>query len=383
MISAILYRKYLKKKEPRETGLALVSASTNRFAFSSSIAADTWHPQKDPKAYEWWYFDALSDDHREAVVLVFLDNFIYSPRYNNKTAGSGHGNSRGQPGRFPAVSFTYFADNKQIYRAESEFSASEFKASENSPECRIGDSSFHFDSAPYGSGYIVSVNLPLSRKRTLHADLEWLSIESDFGSAPFCYDESAHCWNMVAPRSDVSGKITVEDARGRILDSRTFRGTGYHDHNLDNRWLAKTVREWHWGRAHFTDSTLVFCRYIEDGEDEPSTQLILVKDGELQKREVLCEQQDYIRDKYGIRYPTRLSLLSEDNIRVETRPLKVIDSSFYHLRFLSSMTMSGLGGREHSTYGITEFIAPRALKYRWLNWISDLRIGRNGRGPRI
>lgn len=358
--------------------MASTSASTDRFAFSSSIAADTWHPQKDPKAYEWWYFDALSDDHREAIVIVFLDNFIYSPRYNRDPQRA---KETGE--RFPAVSFTYFADNKQIYRAESEFCAKDFAANENSPECQIAGSGFHFDSAPYGSGYIVNVNLPLSRNRTLRAELEWLSIESDFGNAPFCYDESAHCWNMVAPRSDVSGKIVVENARGRVVDSRTFRGTGYHDHNLDNRWLAKTVRQWHWGRAHFTDSTMVFCRYHEDGEAEPVSQLILVREGELQRRQVVWDEQQHIRDRYGIRYPTRLTMLAGDGIRVETRPLKVIDSSFYHLRFLSTMSMSGIGDREHDTLGITEFIAPRALRYRWLNWISDLRTGRNGRGPRL
>lgn len=355
-------------------------ASTDRFVFSSSIAADTWHPQKDPKAYEWWYFDALSDDGSEAIVIVFLDNFIYSPRYNSDAEGSFNG---GGPIRFPAVSFTYFAHGKQVYRAESEFPADQFLASETAPECRIGNSGFYFDSASYGSGYAVNIDLPLSRNRRLEASFEWLSIESDFGSAPFCYDETAHCWNMVAPRSDVSGKITVTDSRGRKIESRSFRGTGYHDHNLDNRWLAKTVKEWHWGRAHFADSTAIFCRYAEIGEERPKTRLMLVKDGLLERRNARCEEHDYIRDRYGIRYPTQLKLASEDDVRLEARPLKVIDSSFYHLRFLSSMKLWMPDGREHVTTGITEFIAPRALKYRWLNWLNDLRTGRNGKGPLI
>lgn len=360
--------------------MVLANPSTDRFVFSSSIAADTWHPQKDPKAYEWWYFDALSDDANEAIVIVFLDNFIYSPRYNAEAVVNG---DRDEDRRYPAVSFTYFAGGKQVYRAVSEFAAKDFRANEKSPECRIGNSSFHFDSASYGSGYVVSIDLPLSRNRKLRADLEWLSIESDFASAPFCYDDTAHCWNMVAPRSDVSGKIVVVDARGRTSDSQSFRGTGYHDHNLDNRWLAKTVKEWHWGRAHFTDSTAVFCRYSEIGEEKPKSQLLLIKDGELERREVEGEEQDYVRDRFGVRYPTHLDVVSEDGVRLETRPLKVIDSSFYHLRFLSSFVLSGVGGVERSTTGITEFIAPRALKYRWLNRLSDLRTGRNDKGPRL
>ena len=58
------------------------------FAFSSSVSADVWHPQKHPKAYEWWYFDALSDHGDEGVIIVFLDNFIYSPRYNAREPGA-------------------------------------------------------------------------------------------------------------------------------------------------------------------------------------------------------------------------------------------------------------------------------------------------------
>lgn len=346
--------------------------STDRFVFSSSIAADTWHPQKDAKAYEWWYFDALSDDGTEALVVVFLDNFIYSPRYNAQETGPEDG------GRFPAVSFTYFANGKVVYRAESEFSPEEFSASEKEPKCSIGSSGFRYDSASYGSGYLVSIELPLSRGRLLRANLEWLSIESNFTDDPVCYDEQAHCWNMVAPRSDVSGKITVTDGRGRVSETKSFRGTGYHDHNLDNRWLAKTVKEWHWGRAHFADATAVFCRYGEIGEDEPRSKLMLVSEGRLENYDAKCDEENYVRDKFGIRYPTNLSMSSEA-ANIQTRPVKVIDSSFYHLRFLSSFKLSLPDGREHETLGITEFIAPRALKYRWLNWLSDLRTGRNGK----
>ena len=355
-----------------------------RFAFSSSILADVWHPQKDPKAYEWWYFDALSDGGSEAVVIVFLDNFIYSPRYNTigKTEASGS-SAVSENQRFPAVSITYYRDGKPVYRAVSEYPAEQFTASENSPECRIGKSSFRYQSASYGSGYVISVDIPLSRNRRLEANFEWLSIESDFESAPFCYEDSSHCWNMVAPRSDVSGKITVFDSRGRKLDVKTFRGTGYHDHNLDNRWLAKTVRDWHWGRAHFADCTAIFYRYSEIGDDTPSTRLFVIRDGELQIREVQYEEQKHARDKFGIRYPTSLRLISDDGTQMDSRPLKIIDSSLYHLRFLSSITLRLADGKQHHTTGITEFIAPKALKHRWLNRLSDLRTGKNGKGPLI
>lgn len=348
--------------------------SADKFAFSSSVSADVWHPQKDAKAYEWWYFDALSDHADEGVVIIFLDNFIYSPRYN-----AGESPADGHPTRFPAISFTYFRDGKTVYRSISEFREDEFYASRERPECRIGESSFKFQSAAYGSGYLVTINASLSGDRRLEATFEWLSIESDFAPDSFSYRESSHCWNMVVPRSDVSGKITVFDKKGRSIDRRQFRGTGYHDHNLDNRWLAKTVRDWHWGRAHFAESTAVFYRYCEIGDNTPSTKLLVVQNGELRERTAQYEEQNYVRDKLGIRYPTRLRLISEDDMRLRVKPIKVIDSSFYYLRFLSEITLTLNDGVPHETMGITEFLAPKTLKYRWLNWLSDFRTGKNGK----
>ena len=371
------------------------TTSTDGFAFSSSVKADVWHPQKDSKAYEWWYFDALSDDGNEAVVIVFLDNFVYSPRYNRSEPPASAGgvdvramslppaNAGGSDKKYPAVSFTYFRDGKPVYRSINEFTADAFTASEQIPECKIGESSFRFESASYGSGYTVSIKANLFRDRHLEAHFEWLLIEGDLSPEAFCYQESSHCWNMVAPRSDVTGKITVSNRRGKTLDVRQFRGTGYHDHNLDNRWLAKTVRDWHWGRAHFADATAVFYRYCEIGDDTPSTKLFVIQDGKLESRSVEYEEQNYVRNKLGIKYPTRLRLISEDNTRLLVKPLKVIDSSFYYLRFLSEISLTLEDGKTRITNGITEFLAPKALKHRWLNWLSDMRVGKNGKGPRL
>jgi len=49
-----------------------------KFAFSSCVASDVWHLKENAKGYEWWYFDALSDDGRDGIVIIFLDNFIGS-----------------------------------------------------------------------------------------------------------------------------------------------------------------------------------------------------------------------------------------------------------------------------------------------------------------
>lgn len=354
--------------------VAAQKLAAGKFAFSSSVEADVWHPGKPAGAYEWWYFDALSTGGKEAVVITFLDNLVYSPRYNAANPdGKNH----------PAVSFVYYENGRPLYRTVNEFEGGEFSASGEEPQCRIGESSFKFESAPYGSGYVVSINAYLSGGRRLKAHFEWLSIEADLSPGTFCHEENSHCWNMVAPRSDVTGRITVFGRDGGQADVKHFRGTGYHDHSLDNRWMPQTVRDWQWGRCHFGDSTAVFYRYCEIGQDMPSTGLYVIRDGVLREREAEYSEQNYVRDRYGIRYPTRLRLITEDDLRLRVKPIKVIDSSFYFLRFLSEMTLTLRDGKPRKTIGITEYYSPKALKYRWLNWWTDLRIGKNGKGSRF
>lgn len=369
---------------------AFQSSVEENFSFSSSIASDVWHPKEKSEGFEWWYFDALSEDGTDAVVIIFLDNFIFSPRYNSQNKKTSIGKQlknkfflrkreEASANKFPAVVFIYYRNGKPVYRAINEFPAADFYASREQPDCRIGNSSFSFKSAPYGSGYLLSIDVMLRKKCRLKADFEWLLIESDFLPKPKIDSRDVHNWNLVSPRSDVSGKITVSDRKGVNQDTIHFRGTGYHDHNQDDRWMPETIKDWHWGRAHFLDSTAVFYRYNEIGQ-KPVNKLFVVRNGELRARDAACEEQTFSRDKFGIKYPERLRFVSEDNLRLRVKQTKIIDSSFFYLRFLSEMTLTLRDGKPRKTIGITEYLAPKALKYRWLDWLVNMRIGKNGKG---
>src|SRR5947209_175196 len=117
--------------------------------FCSSVKADVWRANPAEKAYEWWYFDALSDDGREAVVVIFTDNYVFSPRYAAPCETPGEPQKR-----FPAISFIYSVDGKQIFRTVNEYTGRRFSANTEAAGCTIGDSSFHVDTAVYGSGYV-------------------------------------------------------------------------------------------------------------------------------------------------------------------------------------------------------------------------------------
>lgn len=362
--------------------------SLEKFSFSSSVTADVWHPRDDAKAYEWWYFDALSDDGRQALVVIFLDNFIFSPRYNQtaQSPDSENRNSEAQitnpnSKRFPALVLIYYRDGKPVYRAINEHAPEEFAAATERPFCRIGESEFKFESAPYGSGYLLKINATLRKNRRLKATLEWLSIESDFlPDKKIAELPQSHNWNLVAPRSDVTGRIEVFRENGKSDDVVHFRGTGYHDHNTDSRWLAETVRDWQWGRAHFTDATAVFYRYQETNQSAPTTKLFLIKNGEFRALDAQCEETEYARNIFGLKYPKRLEFSTGEGFRLAVRQTQTIDASFFYLRFLAEAEIKCPDGARHEAFAITEHLAPKALKFRWLDWLTDMRIGRNGRG---
>ena len=373
------------------------SASPQKFVFSSSVADDVWHPQQEPQAYEWWYFDALSDDGREAIVVIFLDNFVFSPRYNKQARKSLKSKVQSPKSesendsalriphsafkRFPAVAFIYYQDGKPLYRAFNEFTPESFSADTRLPACTLGESSFKFESAPYGSGYLVTIRANLRRKRKIEARLEWLSIESDFlPQEDFGNLRDRHSWNLVSPRSDVTGSIKVKDERGKSLDVRHFRGTGYHDHNRDARWLPATVKDWQWGRAHFSDATAIYYRYREIGDSEPMTKLFLIKNNELKAFDAFYESRKTRRNIFGVKYPKEIALSTESGIELNILQTKPIDESFFYLRFLSEAQLKCPSSETREAFAITEHLAPKSLKYRWLDWLANMRIGRNGKG---
>ncbi len=337
-----------------------------KMAFASSTrAVAAFHPTGE-KAYQWWSFDALSDDGRDALVIIFYDNFIFSPRYNSST----------NQAKTPAVAIYFYRNGKPLHRIINEFPESDFKINSDENSVNINESQFKFEFAPYGKGFMVEINAKSAGQKTLEGRLEWLLIESDF--QPDLESDNLHFWNLVAPRADVTGNLKVSDKKGKRTETINFRGTGCLTHYSDLRFCNETIQNLQWGRAHFNDATAVFFRLQEFGNSEPVNKLYVVRNSELRLREALYQSQNFSRQMFGVKYPNRLSFVTEDNMRLRIKQTQLLDSSLFNLRFVSEMTLTLRDGKPRKTLGITEHLAPKALKYRWLDWLTNLRITRNG-----
>ena len=350
--------------------------SSTNVSFCSSLKDDAWHNLAGPNAFESWHFDAVSDDGREALVIAFYDNYVLSPRFYTKSSAAPNVVYSGKH-RFPAVSFVYSLDGKPVLSSVNEYVDGDFiSGSENG--CSVGGSSFRVDTAEYGSGFIVTIDIRTLRGRRIRAELEWLLIESDLRPVA---EPSDAIWNVVAPRADVSGKIMLIGRRGKTRKMVHFRGTGYHDQvtsaNVHYRDLSSRM----WGRAHFTDTTVVFDRL--GGVQDPTApgKFYLISNGEIHERDAACVASEHRRDRWGLRVPQRVIFESDDDIKLQIKPLTAFRSGLYEKKILSEIELKLPDGKSRKTVGITEFVDPGRLKNRLTRWISDLRIGREDRSP--
>lgn len=362
------------------------ASKVERLRAASSIAEDVWHGPAPAPAYEWWYFDALSRDGRDALVIIFLTNFIFSPRYNRSVMEDLR---QPQPAQsvasFPAIAVCFYRDGRPLFRALNEYSPDDFQADSTQPSCRIGQSAFRLIESGAEARYELTIEATLRRRRTLRARLEWKVNEGNFFEEEreaVSQPDDVHYWNMVAPRCDVSGEMAIIESDATRSFELTFQGTGYHDHNRDARWMPATIAEWQWGRIHFPATTAVFYRYRERDEQQHSTRLYLVQNNNsLAVHAPHMMTSEMRRHLFGLRYPRLLQLQSTDgSLTLTLRQQRIIDSSFFYLRFLSDATLETAGVCTQQATGITEHLAPRSLSYRWLWWLINMRIGSNGRG---
>ncbi len=343
-------------------------------SFISSLKDDVWHGRAGRHSFERWHFDALSDDGREALIIAFYDNYPYSPRYfNRRSVVSGNVNS----GQFPAVTFLYSVDGQIVLQAVNEWSFDAFSARMDNVTCSIGDSSFSVEKANYGSGYFVHIDAMTARKRRIESDLEWLSIESDLTAGSTAGATPSMIWNLVAPRSDVSGRIVRTGTRGKTKKVIHFRGTGYHDHFQSSTSLTDAIASRCWGRAHFDDTTAVFQHISYEGSRGDETLVALVQDGTIISRDAKFTMSGTRSDGKD----TELEFLAGDECSVKVTMAEPIERGFFEQRMVSDVSLVLADGRPRQTRGIVEICNPKGMYNPLYRWMSDLKIGRNGGSP--
>lgn len=339
-------------------------------AFSNS-KAEVWN-EKNANGYDIWYFDALSDNGKDAVRICFMTNDLLAS--SKRSSLRAVDKISGKNELTPSVSFSFFKEGKIRYFASAACDPCDFLADTQSSNCNFGTSQFVYGAAEYGAGHSVMLNLPISRHRSIEAHFEWLSVETDLGEEILEDGNAANSWNVVASRSDVTGRISVIDKNLKPLEVFHFRGSGYHDHRCGIKPFSESINDWEWGRVHYADATATFCRYIPNGSADAVSQMLIVKDDRVRWLETSAHAGRIKRGRYGVAYPETVVLTADENITLEVRPLYLIASGYNYLAFLSETSLTLRDGIQRKAIGITEKIVSQKIRRGWINRLLNFRI---------
>ena len=246
-----------------------------------------------PGAYEWWYFDALSDDGRWALVVIFFLGSPMSPYYKAVVDGKTP-DPRDWCGVFvslherrpppPAMMGGPEADYRWRERAYAYnlYRGGVFSAAR--PEVAVGGSCLEADVGSDGGErcWRVCVDEPgLWRGRT-RAEVTFRAAAAGMPPAlpPLGAREpdARHNWVCVAPRCAMDADVALPGGE-RVA----FHGAGYHDHNFGLLPFDDT-RIWYWGRGHLRCDdgalrTAVFYQVEAPGGGAQGTLLVFGEDG--------------------------------------------------------------------------------------------------------
>lgn len=329
----------------------------------------------DPGAQEWWYFDAISDDRRDVLVLIWFAALPFDPAYGTATL-----RHMKDPNRYPAprpldhaaISVNWYRDGKLAAYALNSFNASQFEHDDDPFRVSVGGCVLRRGAQ---RGYDLRIETPaIDRRNRIEATLRFLPashcepFERNLGT-----EHAPHHWMLAAADGRLEGELVVEG--GKRPSHLIFQGRGYHDHNAGVHDLSISMRRWSWGRVH--DGTMTHVYYHSEprsGFGKPTTLWLTFRNGQPRRlREAISvDRSGRTGNLYGVRHERRVRLAEG----VETLTVdfnRCVDDGPFYRRWVS---MYSIGETGEPLPGISELLVTRNLHSPLFNWMIPYRLKR-------
>ncbi|KXS10336.1 hypothetical protein M427DRAFT_48441 [Gonapodya prolifera JEL478] len=182
--------------------------------------------------FEWWYFDAVADDGTTIVFGIYTaDPYGTNRPVVNIQITNPDGKTVGLQQPFP-----FSAGSWEKSHANARVGANYFRSTGGLDTYQL-----YCDPASmngFGLNVTLKANLPSWRPATGYSGLS-------VAAAYFA-------WFVAVPEGGVTGTFTLP---GGI--QKSFKGTGYHDHNWGDVNLALLLSHWWWGRGKANGKVLI------------------------------------------------------------------------------------------------------------------------------
>lgn len=351
-----------------------------------SLDPDRFFNFQTPGAQEWWYFDAISDDGKDALVVIFFAGLPFDPSYG--TSALKHlDNPEAHPAPHPldhcGIAFSWYRPDgahkprkgrgnpghrTQAYalnghrRDAFDHEADPFRVAVAGSQVERDD-----------DGYRIIIDAPdWDPSRKIAAELRFRpasgteSFEVDLGS-----DKAPHHWILAASDCRVEGTIAVDGPDGQQLE---FKGRGYHDHNAGAEELSRAMTKWEWGRVHHEDRTEIY--YIARPRTGPSRSLWLScvdgKPTEIRDEPQISTLQPW-KNWFFVPYHGSLTLADSDGRRLQRWNDHFVDSGPFYQRWLAEFRGPGF---RSNCLGIAEQLDTAKLNHPLYNWMIPYRLKR-------
>jgi carotenoid 1,2-hydratase len=194
--------------------------------------------------YAWWYLDAVSNDGRDALVVIAFVGSVFSPYYARarRTAGPAGAN----PLCHCAVNVALYRDRRPLWTMTERGADALARAAS---QLQIGRSTMRWRDDALEVG-IDEWSVPLPQRVRGRVRL----VPRTTTGPPMMLDRAGrHQWWPIAPLADV--EIDFDQPAWR------WRGCGYLDSNRGSEPLERAFAQWHWARVHLDDGS---CGVVYD-----------------------------------------------------------------------------------------------------------------------
>lgn len=312
-----------------------------------------------PGAYEWWYFDAVSEDGAWSLACIWFLGNPFSPYYRLSLL------------RQDADPYVHNALFFALYR-RGHLHAYHFTCFPPTAICadEVQPASLHFgpNHLSYDNRvYRLRLDDENANRRTMQADLRFaapslLSTTEERTAPQATGEESTHFWLPAAPICHVSGEVTLRELNNHSAERIRFTGDGYHDHNWGTLPFAADIRDWYWARAALPGDRAAVLYHVDFHRPKPSvSHLLLFEQGLLLRHDPHAHvtRQRLGMNIFGTGYASLLEAVSGDvqaSFSLETR----MDSAPFYVRALSHAAVTQAGRTEQGR-GVAEYFRPRLL----------------------
>ncbi|MGI4792237.1 MAG: hypothetical protein ACRYFS_25715 [Janthinobacterium lividum] len=307
-------------------------------------------------AYEWWYFDALSDDGQWALTCIWFLGNPFSPYYRQSALGQS-----ANPFEQNALFFALYRYGKLHAYHFTRFPLSAVYAAATVPLC------LQFGPNQLVSGSNEKWHLGLADE---NANGRHLTVSLTFTAPPLAAAaqeettlDSDHSWLPIAPFCRVQGTIELRETHNPGAEIIQFNGTGYHDHNWGRLPFDAAIRDWYWARAALSNERSVILYHVQPHQGQAVNHLLLFEQGRLLKHDSQAKVSaaKSVFNGFGTRYSSRLTVSSADLDAVFRFGARLDSAPFYIRAFCSAAVH--WNGQTESGEGIGEYLRPRAMSW--------------------